>query len=55
MIANLYGSVGRQKEQVAVLREVGHKYKESGEAPRAHEALEDLGYKTFTGVGATDD
>lgn len=55
MIAELYGAVGRKEQQVAVLREVGHKYKESGEASRAHQILEQLGYKTFEGVEATKD
>ena len=55
MIAQLYGAAGRKKEQLAVLREVGHKYKASGEASQAHVALENLGYKTFEGVEATED
>jgi len=42
MIANLYGSVGRPNEQVAVLREVMHKYTGSDESCRAHQALEDM-------------
>lgn len=55
MIAQLYGAAGRKKEQVAVLREVGHKYKASGEASQAHVVLESLGLKTFEGVEADED
>ncbi len=55
MIAQLYGAAGRKKEKVAVLREVGHKYKTSPEASQAHVELENMGYKTFEGVGAIED
>ncbi len=54
-IAQLYGAAGRRKEQVAVLREVGHKYKDTPEASHAHEALENMGFKTFEGVEAAED